>query len=98
MKRAPILLFALAITLLPVVPALAAQRTVTLDVPGMNCGVCPITVNKALRQVPGVKSAQADLDTKQAVVTYDDARTSPEQLIKATTDAGYPSSVKGKAQ
>jgi mercuric ion binding protein len=78
------------------VPAVAAERTVTLDVPGMNCGMCPITVRKALQKVPGVKTATADLDSKQAVVTYDDARTSPEQLVKATTDAGYPSSVKGE--
>ena len=96
MKRSSLLILALAC--LPALPALAAQRTVTLDVPGMTCGVCPITVNKALRQVPGVKSAAADLDAKQAVVTYDDAQTSPEQLIKATTDAGYPSSVKGKVR
>jgi mercuric ion binding protein len=75
-------------------PALAAQRTLTLAVPGMSCSVCPITVNKALREVPGVISAKADLDAKEAVVTYDDAKTSPDRLIKATTDAGYPSTVK----
>ena len=74
----------------------AAERTITLDVPGMNCGMCPITVKKALKQVPGVKTAKADLDSKQAVVVYDDAKTTPEQLIQATTDAGYPSSVKGE--
>jgi len=87
-------LFAVAaLFALSTLPALAAQRTVTLDVPGMNCGMCPITVNKALKKVPGVKSAKADLDSKQAVVTYDDAKTSPDQLMKATADAGYPATV-----
>lgn len=90
MKRSLVALSTLLITL----PAWAAERTVTLDVPGMNCGMCPITVKKALKQVPGVKTAKADLDTKQAVVTYDDARTTPEQLIKAATDAGYPATLK----
>ena len=87
-------LFACLFSLLVAAPSVADERTVTLEVPGMNCGMCPITVNKALRKVPDVKTAKADLDTKQAVVTYDDAKTTPEQLIKATTDAGYPSSVK----
>jgi mercuric ion binding protein len=31
---------------------------------------------------------------KEAVVTFDDAKTSAAALIKATTDAGYPSAVK----
>ena len=29
-------------------PAMAATRTATLAVPGMDCPVCPITVKKAL--------------------------------------------------
>jgi periplasmic mercuric ion binding protein len=94
MKRSFLVLCTLFATSLP---AWAADRTVTLDVPGMNCGMCPITVNKALKNVPGVKTSKADLDTKQAVVTYDDTKTTPEQLIKATTDAGYASSLKNSA-
>jgi mercuric ion binding protein len=88
----------LILALLIATPAIAAERTVTLDVPGMNCGMCPITVNKALKKVPGVKAAKADLDSRQAVVTYDDAKTAPEQLIKATTDAGYPSTVRSESK
>ena len=94
MKRIVLALFAL----LAATTAHATQRTVTLDVPGMNCGMCPITVGLALKKVHGVKNAQADLDTKQAVVTYEDTQTGPEQLIQATTDAGYPSTVKGKVK
>ena len=30
-------------------PAFAADQTVLLAVPGMNCAVCPITVKKALQ-------------------------------------------------
>ncbi len=68
--------------------------TVTLDVPGMNCGFCPITVRKALRGVPGVISASADLDSKTATVTYDPDRTNVEALTAATANAGYPSTLK----
>lgn len=72
-------------------PAWAATKTATLSVPGMTCPACPITVTKALSKVPGVEKTQILLDQRQAVVTYDDTKTSPAGLIKATTDAGYPS-------
>ncbi|HEY3383508.1 MAG TPA: mercury resistance system periplasmic binding protein MerP [Vicinamibacterales bacterium] len=75
-------------------PVWAASRTVTLAVSNMTCAACPITVKKALTKVDGVSKATVDLDKKEAVVTFDDARTSVAALIKATTDAGYPSQVK----
>ena len=75
-------------------PAWAAVKTVTLAVPGMTCAACPITVKKALTKVDGVTKAAVDFDKRQAVVAYDDAKTSVETLTKATTDAGYPSTVK----
>lgn len=75
-------------------PAWAAQQTVTLSVPTMDCPVCPITVKKALTRVTGVVKAEVNFDKRQAVVIYDDARTQVGQLTKATADAGYPSQVK----
>ena len=68
--------------------------TATLDISNMTCAACPITVRKALEKVPGVDSAKVDLKTHRAVVAFDPAKTTPELLTKATTDAGYPSSVK----
>lgn len=76
-------------------PALAAQKTVTLAVPGMSCAACPITVKKALTRVDGVTRAEVDYDKRQAMVTFDDSRTSVDQLTRATAGAGYPSSVQG---
>jgi mercuric ion binding protein len=74
--------------------AMAADtRTVTLDVTKMDCAVCPITVRKALEKVPGVGSAKVDFKTKRAVVAFDPAKTSTEALMRATADAGFPSSV-----
>ncbi len=75
-------------------PAQAASQTVTLDVPTMDCPVCPITVKKALTKVQGVSLAKIDFDKREAIVTFDDAETSVEALTKATANAGYPSSVR----
>jgi mercuric ion binding protein len=79
-------------------PAFAAQQTITLAVPGMSCAACPITVKKALTRVDGVTRAEVDYDNRQAVVSFDDARTDVEKLTRATADAGYPSTLKVRAK
>jgi mercuric ion binding protein len=73
--------------------AVGAEKTVVLSVPGMNCELCPVTVRKAISKVPGVKSAAASYEKKEAVVTFDDAKTTVEALTKATASTGYPSSL-----
>ena len=78
-------------------PVWAAQKTVTLVVARMTCATCPITVKKALTKVEGVSRAVVDFETKEAVVTFDDAKTTVAVLTRATTDAGYPSTVKAPA-
>lgn len=74
-------------------PAMAAMKTVTLSVPGMNCATCPITVKKALGKVDGVTRTEVNLERRAAVVTFDDTRTSLEALTRATEYAGYPSTL-----
>jgi len=71
----------------------AVPKTVTLDVKNMTCAVCPITVRKALEKVPGVSAVKVDFAKKTAIVTYDPDKTKPEALTRATTNAGYPSTI-----
>jgi periplasmic mercuric ion binding protein len=86
------MLFAALVLAAMVAPAWAAERTVTLSVPGMTCAACPITVKKALTKVEGVIQVQVSFAEREAVVTYDDARTSVAALVEATANAGYPAS------
>lgn len=74
--------------------AIAAPKTVTLSVPGMTCSACPITVKKALQNVAGVEKVAVTYEPKEAVVTFDDSKTTVDKLREATTKAGYPSSPK----
>ncbi len=74
--------------------ALAKEQTVTLDVPTMNCVTCPFTVKKALQNVDGVTTVEVSFEAKLAVVKFDDKKTSIKALAEATTNAGYPSTVK----
>ncbi len=80
------------------ISALAATKTVTLAVPSMTCPVCPITVKKALDSVSGVSKVDVSFAKKEAVVTFDDAKTSVSALTKATANAGYPSTLEGKVK
>ena len=84
----------IALAAAPMGPAWAATKTVTLSVPGMTCAACPITVKKALTKVDGVQKAEVSYEKREAVVTFDDAKTNADALTKATANAGYPSSVK----
>ena len=77
-------------------PVWAATKTVTLNVPGMTCPTCPITIKKALNKVQGVSKVDVSYEKKQAVVTFDDTKTDTKALVKATTNAGYPSQPEGE--
>ena len=84
----------IALGLLGSSPAVANEKTVTLAVPGMDCAACPITVKASLVAVPGVEKVVVSLANKSAVVTFDDEKTAVPALITATTNAGYPSTLK----
>lgn len=86
-------LIALVATL-PLAALAAPPKTVTLDVQNMTCKLCPITVKKSLEKITGVNTVKVDFDKKTTTVTYDPDKTQPEALTKATTNAGYPSTVR----
>jgi copper chaperone len=65
------------------------MTTRTFTVQGMTCAHCQAAVTKALKGVPGVTSAEVDLQRKQAKVGYDADRVNADALAKAVKDAGY---------
>ena len=86
----PLLLPALLLTS---VASLAAEKTITLSVPDMNCPSCPYMVEQSVNVVDGVQSAEAELKTRTLTVVYDDAIASVEDILGATADIGYKSTV-----
>jgi mercuric ion binding protein len=83
-----------ALAALPLAALAATPKTVTLDVKNMTCELCPVTIKKSLEKVSGVNAVKVDLDKKTATVTFDPDKAQPEALIQATTNAGYPSTVR----
>lgn len=82
-----------ALIALPIAVLAAPPKTVTLEVKNMTCSLCPITVKKSLEKVAGVSAVKVDSDKKTATVTFDTDKTQPEALTRATTNAGYPSTL-----
>ena len=68
--------------------------TIKLTVDKMTCGMCPITVKKALREIDGVVDVKAKYEGDGegwATVTYDPDKADIDDLTTATEMAGYPS-------
>ena len=53
------------------------------------------SVKRSLTKVIGVSKADVSLEKAEAVVSFDDAKTGTEALLKATKDAGFPSTLLG---
>lgn len=89
--RFPILLCA-PLMLIGVI-AHAADRSVVLSIPGMNCPSCPYMLERTLESVAGVAAASAELDSRTCTVAFDDELVAVEALLQATASIGYPSAV-----
>lgn len=88
-----------AAALLTEAGAHAAERKVTLVVKNMSCVTCAPTVKRALTGVKGVKSASIGKIANGvgiATVVFDDVRATPAQLASASTNAGYPATVRAR--
>ena len=66
-----------------------ALEVANLQVGGMHCAGCVATVEKALKGVAGVATADVNLVTERARVQYDPAVAKPQQFFDAVADAGY---------
>ncbi len=69
----------------------ASLADVDFSVNGMDCASCVAHVERAMKGVPGVRSANVSLARGRASVAFDPSKTTPEAIAAAATDAGYPS-------
>lgn len=70
-----------------------ADRPLTLRIEGMTCSHCVSAVSRALREQPGVRTAQVDLPTGNAVVTG--SALDPDGMIAAVRALGYQARTAG---
>lgn len=75
----------------------AAETRAVFSVHQAGCELCAPIVEAILRRVGGVSLVEiapvpGTMDLR-VIVTYDDALTSSQALIRATTDQGYPAEI-----
>lgn len=64
------------------------QRT-ELGISGMHCASCAQSLEKGLRNTPGVKTVSVNLGTEKAVIDYDPDIVDPVALVKAVKNVGF---------
>jgi len=65
------------------------DTTYTLTVEGMHCGSCPLLIDDALEDLPGVLGSHTSLNKKTSIITVNPAECAPEDAITAITELGY---------
>lgn len=63
--------------------------TVELPIEGMDCAECTLHVQKAIENVPHVKSAQVFLGSEKAIVYFDQNQENLSSIEQAVREAGY---------
>jgi Cu+-exporting ATPase len=67
----------------------ATAERVTIPVSGMTCAACSARIQRTLARTPGVSEANVNLMLKNAVVRYDPAAVSAEELVEKIRETGY---------
>ncbi|WP_297070489.1 heavy metal translocating P-type ATPase [Thermococcus sp.] len=60
-----------------------------LKVTGMTCAMCVKTIENALKELPGVKDARANLNSESVYISFDESRVGLKDIIAAIEDVGY---------
>lgn len=65
------------------------MQSKTVTVPNISCGHCTHTIEMEVADIPGVKSVNADLDSRQVVVEWGDPA-NWEQIEALLVEINYP--------
>lgn len=65
------------------------DENVSLNITGMTCAACANRIEKNISKVPGVQQANVNLATEKALVTYNPAEASVEEIIEKVKKTGY---------
>lgn len=65
------------------------MTTLTVKAPNISCGHCVHTIEEEVGELDGVKSVQAQEDSKVVTVTFE-APATTEQIEALMAEIGYP--------
>ena len=64
-------------------------KTTTVEVKGMTCAACALTVKKAIENTEGVIEANVNLATNKATITFDPTSVDLDEIFKNVEKTGY---------
>ena len=65
------------------------MRKASFAITGMTCAACAARVEKAVRQVAGVRDVSVNLLKNSMTAAFDETAVSPEDIAGAVRRAGY---------
>ena len=65
------------------------MNTVTYYIPNISCNHCVHTIQSEVSDLQGVKSVQADTDSKKATISFD-APATEEKIKELLAEINYP--------
>jgi copper chaperone CopZ len=65
------------------------MTTVTYTIPNISCGHCVHTIKMEVSDLPGVTNVDADVESKQATITFE-APATEEKIRDLLTEINYP--------
>lgn len=69
------------------------NQTRIIKIDGMTCEKCVDSVHGVTAGLDGLMSMTVELPTNQATVTFDDSKTSAENIASVITDGGFDAKV-----
>ncbi|MBL7882508.1 MAG: heavy-metal-associated domain-containing protein [Bacteroidia bacterium] len=63
------------------------MKTEQIKIEGMTCGHCQKSVTKIIETVLGIISCEVSLEKGIAIVTFDEKKTTKEEIIKSVNDS-----------
>ena len=65
------------------------MTTVTYSIPAIHCGHCTHTIEMEVRELAGVQSVQADMNTKKVQISFE-APATEDQIKSLLAEINYP--------
>ena len=76
---------------------ISAKNKAIINITGMHCSSCVVTIENALKKTPGVSNANVNFASEKAYVEYDPAKTTLKELHQAIVKTGYKTIMPEKA-
>jgi Cu+-exporting ATPase len=78
--------------------ARAVKNKTIINITGMHCASCVVTIENALKKTNGVLSARVNFTSEKAYVEYDSAKISLNDLHQVIAETGYKTIMPQKTQ